>query len=207
MGWGYNWGSTSDDLSSSYEYVPMLWGTDSTFTDAWDAAVAASGATYLMSFNEPDESSQADLSPSEAAAAYLTYMEPYAGTYKLGAPAVTNGGGSMGLDWLSAFLDECSTCTIDFVAIHWYSTSSESANFQEQVTNASTISGGLPVWVTEFGCTDTDDTAIAAFLADVLPWMDEQDSVARYAYFMAADGYLNSGTELSTLGSAYASTS
>lgn len=82
-----------------------------------------------MSFNEPDDSSQSDLTPEAAAAAYKTYMQPYAGKAKLGAPAVTNGGGSMGLDWLAAFLDACDGCTIDFVAIHWVRTMLLSLHF------------------------------------------------------------------------------
>ncbi|KAF1356487.1 glycosyl hydrolase catalytic core-domain-containing protein [Delphinella strobiligena] len=205
--WGYNWGSSSSGLSRSFNYVPLLWGTADTFTSGWDDAVTtalAAGSTHLMSFNEPDDSSQSDLTPEAAAAAYKTYMQPYAGKAKLGAPAVTNGGGSMGLDWLAAFLDACDGCTIDFVAIHWYDSYSNTAYFQDQVQNASSISGNLPVWVTEFGTTDGTDAEISTFLETVMPWMDEQDYVEAYSYFMASDGLLVSGTELSSYGSTFA---
>lgn len=205
--WGYNWGQSSDSLSSSFNYVPLLWGTASSFTDDWSASAQAAidaGSTHLMSFNEPDLSSQSDLSPAAAAAAYATYMEPFAGKAKLGAPAVTNGAGATGLDWLAAFLIECSDCTIDFIPIHWYSGSDEAAYFKEQVANATSVGGNKPVWVTEFGCTDGSDADISSFLEEVMPWMDEQSYVERYSYFMVAEGYLlSSGTELSTYGSTY----
>ncbi|KAL1310894.1 hypothetical protein AAFC00_001125 [Neodothiora populina] len=205
VSWGYNWGQSSSGLSDSFNYVPMLWGTSSTFTSGWADSVKSSGATHLMSFNEPDLSSQSNISPEDAAAAYKTYMEPYAGTYKLGAPAVTNGANGMGLDWLSAFLSACDSCTIDFVSIHWYDSSSNSEYFKDHVSNATSVAGGKPVWVTEFGCTDGSDSDISSFLETVMPWMDEQDYVERYSYFMASDGILNSGSELSSLGSTFAS--
>lgn len=209
VSWGYNWAASSSGLSSSFDYVPLLWGSSSDFTDSWSenakSAIAA-GSTHLMSFNEPDDSSQSDMTPEAAAAAYQTYMMPFAGTsVKLGSPAVTNGGGSMGLDWLSAFMDCCTDCQIDFVPIHWYASSSDSAYFQEQVQNASTVTGGKPVWVTEFGCTDGDDSQIASFLETVMSWMDGQSFVERYAYFMAAADLLISGDALSTYGSTYSS--
>ncbi|GAB7347465.1 hypothetical protein MBLNU459_g4379t1 [Dothideomycetes sp. NU459] len=207
--WGYNWGQYSSGLSSGFNYVPLLWGTASSFTSGWSAAAQSainSGSTHLMSFNEPDLSSQSNLSPAAAAIAYKTYMQPFAGKAKLGAPAVTNGGGATGLDWLNAFLAECSDCTIDFVAIHWYDSSSNAAYFKDQVANATAVAGGKPVWVTEFGCTDGTDADISNFLQEVMPWMDEQAYVERYSYFMVADGYLvSSATELSTYGSTYKS--
>jgi len=50
-----------------------------------------------------------------AAQAYMRYIQPFAGKAELGAPDVTNGGGTMGLTYLSNFISNCSSCTIDFV--------------------------------------------------------------------------------------------
>ena len=63
----------------------------------------------------------------------------------------------------------------------------------------------LPVWVTEFECYGSEDQQIA-FLQQVLPWMDAQSYVTRYAYFGAFPGYLlnSAGNGLSNLGMAYA---
>lgn len=207
IGWGYNWGSSSSGLDSSLKFIPQLWGPTSDFTNSWsDNAQSAidSGSTHLFSFNEPDLSSQCNLSPQEAAEGYKTYMEPFAGKAKLCAPSVTNGGGSMGLNWLSDFMDACSDCTIDCVNIHWYDSAENTEYFKDHVKNATDISGGKQVFVSEFGATGSDDQ-ISSFLEEVMPWMDGQDSIGGYAYFMVSDGKLVSGGEPSSYGKTYAS--
>jgi hypothetical protein len=204
--WGYNWDSDSAGLSSSFNYVPLLWGLS--HTDVWNSratSAIANGATHLMSFNEPDMTSQSNMSPEDAASAYKTWMMPFAGKAKLGAPAVTNGAGSMGLNWLAAFLEACDGCQVDFIPIHWYATADSTAYFKEHVQNATDVAGGKPVWVTEFAPTENPSNAdISTFLEDVMPWMDSQSFVERYSYFMASDGALISGTEPSTFGQTYA---
>ncbi|KAI6861217.1 hypothetical protein KC334_g21099, partial [Hortaea werneckii] len=148
VGWAYNWGSSSNGLDMDVSYVPLLWGTSEDFTGAWnDNAQAAidSGSQYLFSFNEPDMSSQANLSPEDAAEAYKKYMSPFAGKAKMCAPSVTNGGGSMGLTWLSNFLDACSDCQIDCVSIHWYDSYENTEYFKDHVNNATEIAPGKEV--------------------------------------------------------------
>ncbi|TKA74891.1 hypothetical protein B0A49_07886, partial [Cryomyces minteri] len=184
--WGHNWANAPSGLASSFEFVPLLWGTASGFTSGWSAAATSAiskGATHLMSFNEPDLSTQANLSPEAAAAGYKTYMMPFQGKAKLGAPAVTNGGGAMGLTWMKNFMTACSGCQIDFVAIHWYDSATNIAYFKNHVTNATAMAGGRPVWITEFGASGTD-AEVNTFLQTVLPWLDQQPSIERYAYFM-----------------------
>jgi Glycosyl hydrolase catalytic core len=123
VSWAYNWIETSGNLGSGFEYVPMLWGTASTWTSSWQSnakAAIAAGTTHLLGFNEPDLPAQANLSPAAAATGYKTYMSDMfgGGSIRLGSPAVTNGAAPMGLTWLSSFLSACSGCQVDFVAIH-----------------------------------------------------------------------------------------
>ncbi|WPH00571.1 glycoside hydrolase family 128 protein, protein [Acrodontium crateriforme] len=209
ISWAYNWASSSSGLSSKFKFIPTLWGSSSDFTNSWNAnakAAIASGSTHLMSFNEPDLSSQSNLSPEAAAAAYRTWMMPFANTgVKLGAPSVTNGGGSMGLTWLQNFMTACSDCQIDFVNIHWYDSYSNSDYFKSHVQDANTISGGKPVFVSEFGCTDGSADEISGFLETVMPWMDSQSYIEGYAYFMVSNGLLVNGNTPSTYGSTYMS--
>ncbi|KAK5687540.1 hypothetical protein LTS10_001679 [Elasticomyces elasticus] len=207
VGWAYNWGSENGGFtpSSSVNYIPTMWGLKMDFESVWsDNAQAAidAGSEYLFSFNEPDMSTQANMSPEDAAAAYKTYMEPFAGKAKLCAPSVTNGGGEMGLTWLTNFLAACDGCTIDCVNIHWYAESSLTDYFKEQVTNATTVSG-KPVFVSEFAPTDGSDSDKSDFLQEVMPWMDSNNDVLGYAYFMVADGMLLSGTAPTSFGSTY----
>ncbi|TGO16755.1 hypothetical protein BTUL_0024g00250 [Botrytis tulipae] len=209
VAWAYNWGSSSDGLSASgIEFVPLLWGLKSTFTGAWSAAASsaiASGSKHLMSFNEPDLSTQANIGASDAAAGYKTYMQPFAGKAKLGAPAVTNGASPMGLAWLKSFMSSCSDCTIDFVCIHWYDSASNVAYFKQYVQDAYTAGGNRPLWITEFQASGSTDEQ-NAFMKEVLPWLDASTMVDRYAWFMAdtaAGGLMASTSALSTLGNTF----
>ncbi|KAE9372148.1 glycoside hydrolase family 128 protein [Stipitochalara longipes BDJ] len=206
ISWAYNWGSSTGTIPSSFEYVPLLWGMASSFTSGWNAAATkaiASGSTHLMSFNEPDLNTQSNLSPAAAAAGYKQYLQPFAGKAQLGSPAVTNGGGSMGLTWLGNFLDACTDCQIDFVCIHWYN-GGDAAAFMDYVDQAYTAGGNRPLWITEFQG-EGDTAAQNSFLETVIPQLDASSKVARYAYFMASDGnLLSSGTSLSALGTTFA---
>lgn len=207
ISWGFNWGSSSSGLSDSVKYIPTMWGLKPDFTNGWsDAANKAieSGSTHLFSFNEPDLPAQANMSPEDAASAWKTYMEPFAGKAKLCAPSVTNGGGSMGLNWLSSFLESCSDCTIDCVNIHWYDSAENTEYFKSHIDDAAKIAGDKKIFVSEFGATGSDDQ-ISSFLETVMPWMDSNDSVDGYAYFMASEGKLVSGGEQSAIGKTYAS--
>lgn len=209
VSWGYNWGSSSSGLSDSVKFIPTLWGPKSEFTNDWSKNAQSaidSGSTHLFSFNEPDLSAQANLSPSEAADAYKQYMEPFAGKAKLCAPSVTNGGGSMGLSWLSSFLEACSDCTIDCVNIHWYDSAENTEYFKKHVSDAADTAPGKQIFVSEFAATGSDDQ-ISSFLETVMPWMDSNDDVGGYAYFMAGEGKLVSGSEQSTIGKVFASSS
>ena len=47
------------------------------------------GAKHILSFNEPDLATEANMTPLEAAKAYLQWIQPFAGRVKLGAPAAS----------------------------------------------------------------------------------------------------------------------
>jgi len=124
----------------------------------------------------------------------------------------SSGGNYDSAVWTQYFLGNCTGCHFDFAAIHYYQDCDPSDGqngvdwFQGNVTNAyNTLN--LPIWVTEFQCYGTDAQQIA-FLQAVLPWMDEQSFVERYAYFGVFPDYLvdSAGTGLSDIGVAYATT-
>jgi hypothetical protein len=214
MAFAYNWASShTGTIPSDIEYVPLLWGNTESFTSTWQTnaqnAISA-GSTHLMCFNEPDLDTQANIDPNTAASDYTQYMDDLFGGkgIKLGAPAVTNGGGTMGLAWLQDFLDACTGCQIDFVPIHWYDSATNIAYFQQHLEQAYNISG-KPIWLTEYGASGSD-SQIQTFLETVNPWMDQQDWIERYSYFFAGTGgqYLcSSDTTLSDIGTAYVQSS
>ncbi|KAJ5925274.1 hypothetical protein N7454_007913 [Penicillium verhagenii] len=212
VSWAYNWGSTIDgDLPSGVEYVPMLWGIDD--VDTWAAAVTtalADGSTHLMGFNEPDSSSQSDISYSDAATYYKEYLTAYSSDFTLVSPAVTSSTTTgEGLSWLASFLEECTSCDISAIAVHWYGGDiSEFKTFvTEAISTASTYSIS-EVWVTEFGL-DTDESAItdlttaATFVSEASTWLEEQSEVARYSFFYCANDFMLTDSVANTVGNAY----
>lgn len=207
MGWAYNWASVTDDIPAGVQFIPTLWSTSSEFTEPWaENAQAAidSGSAYLFSFNEPDLSEQANMAVAESVAGYKEHMMPFAGKAQLGSPSVTNGGGEMGLTYLSNFLQECDGCQVDFVNVHWYDSYQNVEYFKTHVQNATDVAGGKPVFVSEFGCNDGGDEEVSGFLEEVLPWMHEQEFVVGYSYFMAREGVMVSGDEPNAVGQTYA---
>ncbi|KAI4723132.1 hypothetical protein E4T48_00386 [Aureobasidium sp. EXF-10727] len=217
VSWAYNWYQTpGSGFNPALDYVPMLWSNASDLTGQWatnaQAAIDA-GSKYLLGFNEPDlciaGAGSSCIEMPSAVKAWKQYMEPFAGKALLGSPAVTNGGSPLGLTWLQNFMGNCTGCHIDFINIHWYSNKWAGANyFKQQVQAAHAMSGGRPVWITEFGLDNSTPYTAAelqSFLEEVMEWMDEQDYVQRYAYFMDTTGALMSsdGTGMSDLGTVY----
>ena len=145
--WYYNYGfvpspSFANDSQSKFEFVPMMWGTNSSnlsstsfLTSVRSLVAAGTKIEHVLGFNEPDESTDdggSDISPEDAATAWVANFEPLTGMgLKLGLPATT--GTDSGLSWLKQFLDSCSTlvsssggndhkknCSWDFLPVHWY---------------------------------------------------------------------------------------
>jgi hypothetical protein len=144
-------------------------------------------------------------------AAHKKWVQPLAKKYPklyIGAPAVTNGvkdpatGAPMGIPYLKAFLQGCKGCKIDFVVAHWYDSAENVEYFKKHLQDVHKASGGKPVWLTEFGASGDAE----GFLRKVMPWMDKQSWLKRYAYQWAAPGVLVNGVGngLSPLGHVYA---
>ena len=114
-------------------------------------------------------------------------------------------------DWLSRFHDCCPEAVVDATNIHFYDIYEEGKTlerFQAQVEKAAAIYG-KKVWVTEFGLNPgsaSSDQAVE-FLKGAMAYLDASDKVQGYSWFMVGTGenQLNSGSGLSAIGEAYAS--
>ncbi|KAE8552689.1 hypothetical protein EYB25_004068 [Talaromyces marneffei] len=135
--WAYNWGSSPGGrLPAGVEYVPMLWGSDTTGWTVNVNAALASGSKHILGFNEPDLASQSNISPATAAALYKQWITPYKNQAELVTPAVTNGGPPLGLTWMEAYLKACNgQCGHSAMAIHWYADASDT-DFESYITKA-----------------------------------------------------------------------
>ena len=224
VSWGYNWGSqpyypgsatASNKFNPALTYVPMLWSNATVLTSIWNNNVNSARSNFksnaLLGFNEPDlcQDGSACMSVDVAVGAWKTWMEPFAGQISLVSPAVSNSGASgQGLSWLSSFVSSCSGCHLDAIALHWYGNYASPSDFTTYVSGAYQ-QFGKPIWITEFGTTSGTPDQVQSFLKVVLPWLDSQAYVKRYAYFMdsskADQTWLinGNGTGISDVGRAY----
>lgn len=202
ISWAYNWHSDPHFPADVYpaelynrilKYSPMLWSASSDMTSIWDGNIALAVANYatdsLLAFNEPDTCCAgcggSCMDVQTAVDAYRQWVQPYAGSLSLGSPAVTNGvGEGIGLSWLQDFVGNCTGCQLDFFAVHWYGDVTNPRSFKDYIRSC-WDRFQKPIWLTEFGVNSGSEEQIAAFLKVVLPWLDRQAYVERYAYFMA----------------------
>lgn len=214
LNWGYNWGQTSDDLSSSLEFVPMLWGNKEKFFDTWSANAQAAidaGSTSLLSFNEPDNPEQSNIDAATAASWHQEHMNPFSGKAKIGAPSITNSNiAGESLDWFNSWVSACGgSCDYDFCPVHWYNTIEAGAEDLFDFVIKVSDTCGKPVWLTEFAPNVDNPTQdqISEFLTTVQDAFDNNSTFSfleRYAYFYVADGMLVSGGAATTSGNTFA---
>ncbi|KAJ7073579.1 hypothetical protein C8F01DRAFT_1241873 [Mycena amicta] len=188
VGFLYNWGHNNTPENTAFPFYAMQWNGAGITTLEADARAA--GASTILAFNEPDISSQANLTPQAAAALYQQYIHPLSAKgFKLATPAVTNGGAPTGLTWLDSFLGNCTGCAYDYIALHWYGGWID--DFTDFINGAKKY--GKPIYLTEFGLawdSDAQASNYEEFLPLALSYLDSEPAVAKYAFF----GAFHSGT-------------
>ncbi len=239
VSWYYGWAKApSSQMGTAFanagvEFVPMIWGA----AELADANLASKiyvgpNTKYLLGFNEPNFTSQANLTPQQAATAWPK-VEAIAKELglKLVAPALNFCGGGCNVtdpfQWLDQFLAACTNCQIDYVAFHsyacdsnWFINSYMKPAVQKYYTN-----GNPPrkIWVTEFACADSPPTGgwsvaqIDSYVRTVLNYLEHEPGIFRYAWFggntgrtndtyvTANNNLLGTAGQLTSLGSTYTS--
>ncbi|KAL6703966.1 hypothetical protein ACN47E_008904 [Coniothyrium glycines] len=205
--WYYNWSPYPNSNlipSDRLEFVPMIHGISATQSSSTENAIrnAPSSSTHLLSFNEPDgttDSGGSSISPEDAARAYIDYVVPFQSgrsgdrNWKISHPSTTGSGN--GLDWLRAFNESCyeidrvNGCPTDFVSVHWYGDFPGLAGWlgtlNEFYNVNSTRTTLLKLWVTELGLPQQDAAATVQMMNQTLPYLDNLTYVERYAWFGA----------------------
>ncbi|KAK0466187.1 uncharacterized protein EV420DRAFT_1510434 [Desarmillaria tabescens] len=153
---------------------------------------AAQGWATVFSLNEPDVSG---ISASDAAAWYITYINPL--SIKKAFPAVTSSSSSgQGLDWLAQMISACAgRCYADYINLHWYGTSF--SDFQSYVQKARAKFPSYGIVITEFALTNPSGGASAqvSFFTQAFSWLDSQDYVILYFPFVATSPSLLSSSD------------
>jgi len=189
--WYYNWGASPSGIAApGVSFVPMIWGAANVTTSTLDE-VRQEGSV-LLGFNEPDMSSQSNLSVEQALNLWPKLM---ATGMTLGSPAVSAGAATPG-GWLDQFMQGAKArgYRVNFITVHWYGGNFDTAaavSELQQYLQAIYDRYQLPIWVTEFaltnfsGATPTFPTPSqqAAFVSAAASMLAGLPYVQRYAWF------------------------
>lgn len=209
-GWYYTWGTgVGNPDGFDAKHYPMIWGgtpSASTINN-----LRSRNPEYLLGFNEPERTDQANMTVAQAIASWTVISNGFASTStKLVSPAVADtGGASGGQAWLASFMSQAAAnnLRVDAVAFHWYGVSNPNdpagaaSSFLSRVQSYYN-SYNKPVFITEFAIHDwggayTDAQIIEAnrqFLNIVIPELESRSYVAGYSwYHWFSDAPLYSG--------------
>ncbi len=206
--WNYSWGMERiAQQPTGMEFVPMAWG-------AWEVEkfkhhlqativpqIESGLAKRALGFNEPDKDDQANM-PYTEALKYWPLLEELG--VPLCSPACANplsdvDASTQGVrgTWMRDFMSEADKrgYRVDYIGVHWYGGTSPSA-FQARMIEIYERYGRRPLLVTEFSPADWSAKSLAdhrfsakevlAFMKEVLPWLEEQNWIAGYAWFSFA---------------------
>jgi hypothetical protein len=194
--WAYNWGAggfnstlSSAATEAQVAYLPMIWnGGGSWANQIRSYKQAHPECEYILAFNEPNLTDQANMTPAQAAEKWPPVKELAQELgMKIVAPAMNYGtlaGYGDPVTWLDEFFAQpgVSIDDVDALALHCYmNVPSAVKSFVERFRKY-----GKPVWMTEFcsweGNNITAEKQIA-YMSDVVGYFEADPLVERYAWF------------------------
>jgi len=175
----YSWSPDDPNTDPKYdnlEFMPMIWGSNQ--EKDFDEKVVAGYANIMLGINEPNESGQSNMSPSDAASLWKAHVEPKRALgYKACSPATSSN--PNGFTWMQNFMDACNGgCTLDYICVHWYDV--KFSDFQTYVTKWHDTYK-VPVLITEFAPTNFNGGAQPTtsdawtFYQSAMPWIMATD--------------------------------
>lgn len=194
--WFYNWGNTPGRYiqnEKGMEYVPMCWNANYNAASIREYVASHPECRYLLGFNEPNFTAQANMTPSQAAAEWpkVKALADELGL-QLVAPALNYSPNPPYQDptkWMDEFINLVGDDAFDFLAVHSYGgfevTKQLCTIFHERYNK--------PVWLTEFclwpnegdpNSTVSQESQTAAMMS-MVEWLEKTDFIYRYAWFKA----------------------
>jgi len=165
-------------------FIPMI-RDKVDFTNGTAVAVPGQYPT-ILGFNEPNQPDQANMSPLEAAVAWLEVQDKY-GDRELVSPAT----GHIDTEWFDQFMAECELlgCRFDYLATHWYGDAKGGyGNAEYTMTKLQEYSEryGKKIWFTEFAVArEHDEDAIINYIQELLPLLEHSDFIHKYSWFVS----------------------
>jgi hypothetical protein len=218
VSWFYNW-TLSPGSCSSTPFVPMVWGhTGSEQTASGIASelatVASGGYRVVLGFNEPDNSSQSNLSVATAISLWPSLTTN--ASVRVGSPATQ--ANTSGQAWMTSFMQQVNADTtgklrVDFIAAHWYgwnagSCDSNAAGLESYLKWLEAIPGNRPIWLTEWGCLNQSNptaAAVQAFFSGAIAMFAKHPRLERYAWYpWTTNNELVQNGSLTPLGTTFA---
>jgi hypothetical protein len=232
ISWWYNWSETPESsvlnsyLGLGIDFVPMAWNGNFNQQKLRDFLLTHPDVKYILGFNEPNFTGQANMTPSQAAASWPD-IEAIADEFglKIVGPAVNycgncvSEGGTTYNDpfrYLDDFFSSCSNCRVDYIAIHSYMNTIGALSWYVGQFKRF----GKPLWVTEFAGWESNNNINSAanqesFLIGAVDFLENDTSVFRYSWFTGRTtggpgaypyiDLLNSSGGLTDLGKTYLS--
>lgn len=185
VGYLYTWSPwTPTSNIHGLKFAPMLWGPKQ--LGDWNKLVVPGYSNLAVALNEPDEPSQLNMAPGDAAGFWKSSVQPKASEgYELWGPAVTSG--SRGEKWMDDFLAACNGgCDFSHNALHFYDLSADNMITYVEHWHSKY---GKPVVITEFACQNfgggrqANSGEVWAFYKKVIPWLMSQDYVTAFFPF------------------------
>ena len=193
--WAYNWGNSQNETAAFWfdtndmDYCPMAWNTGYNKETIRQYVAAHPNTKYLLAYNEPNLTDQANMTPQQAA---QSWSELVAFAKELGlqlvSPAMNYGtlsGYSDPIKWLDEFFAQPNVSLDDVcaIAVHCYMSSPFAVtNYIEMFKKY-----GKPVWMTEFCAWDPVPGSVEKqmdYMCTVLNYLEQEEAVERYAWFM-----------------------
>lgn len=195
ISWDYNWGNTPTSDAATWfdanemDFCPMCWNGNYS-ADRIRTFVAEHPKTrYLLAFNEPNLTDQANMTPSQAAQLWPSVVALAKElNLKLISPAMNYGtlaGYSDPIKWLDEFFAQpgVSLDDVDGIAIHCYMASSASVQGYVEMFEKY----NKPIWLTEFCAWDPVPGSVNTqmdYMCAVFNYLETHPTVFRYAWFM-----------------------
>jgi Glycosyl hydrolase catalytic core len=216
VSWYYNWSPSENEacaVANGVEYVPMIWGADTAANiKTAVAGLASKGFKYVLGFNEPDNTTQSNITVASAIALLPAFNSP---TIAVGTPSTQ--ANTTGQAWFTQYMADVAANTAlraDFIAIHWYgwnagSCDAAASQLESYIKYAEGFPGNRPIWLTEWGCLNQSAPTAAgviAFFQAALAVFAKHPRLARYAWYQWSPNceVYNTDDTLTELGQVYA---
>lgn len=196
--WFYGW-SLNRSSFPGQQFVPMTWGKGSCTDPNVSYLVDRTDIDHLLSFNEPDNTSQSNIPNIDTAITRYSIMAKTG--LRLGAPATQQGHVIPAGSWEYNFMQAAASfpVRVDYIPLHWYDWGNQTNNqatdsltaqavfnrFQTYVQNVHAAYPNQTIWITEFNANPNRTSLVVQeyFMYLASTWMNNTPYVERYSFF------------------------